>query len=319
MTLAYRAMQFAREVHKYQRRKYTGNPYTDHLAEVAGIVATVVDGFGAFQIQAAAIAVAWLHDCVEDQGISLQTIEDQFGSLVAIGVSGLSDLETGNRAERKEASRARLAACSGWIQTIKVADIISNTSSIIKHDPKFARGYLEEKRLLLDVLTKADPRLVAIARDQAERQPPVDAPEHSLDDINAARDLLRLGHITPDDVRVRYGLEPLRDRISQAGVAAAKGPGHEVTSLDAVGTSGGKAAIATRPAHGGYPDPAPVEARANTVAGFNTSRGFVVTDAGRAFVEGRFGGGRFGEPALAAAQYASDTGAGGWLRGSGDD
>lgn len=30
--LAIRAMQFAREKHASQRRKYTNNPYTDHLA-----------------------------------------------------------------------------------------------------------------------------------------------------------------------------------------------------------------------------------------------------------------------------------------------
>jgi (p)ppGpp synthase/HD superfamily hydrolase len=35
MQLAYEAMMFAREVHKVQRRKYTNNPYADHLAEVA--------------------------------------------------------------------------------------------------------------------------------------------------------------------------------------------------------------------------------------------------------------------------------------------
>jgi len=162
MTLAFEAMLFAREVHKDQRRKYTGNPYVDHLAEVAGIVATVVTGEMDLSTM---IAVAWLHDCVEDCGVSLQVIEDKFGIIVAIGVSGLSDMETGNRAERKAASRERLAACSGWIQTIKVADLISNTSSIVMHDPKFAAVYLEEKRLLLDVLTDADPGLIAIARE----------------------------------------------------------------------------------------------------------------------------------------------------------
>jgi hypothetical protein len=54
-----------------------------------------------------------------------------------------------------------------WIQTIKCADLISNTSSIVKHDPKFAVTYLEEKRLLLDAMTKADPRLWQLARSQA--------------------------------------------------------------------------------------------------------------------------------------------------------
>jgi (p)ppGpp synthase/HD superfamily hydrolase len=113
------------------------------------------------------IAVAWLHDCVEDCGVELQEIEDRFGTTVAIGVSGLSDVEQGNRAERKAASRERLSMCSGWIQTIKCADLISNTSSIVMHDPKFAETYLEEKRLLLAVLTKADPRLRELALKQS--------------------------------------------------------------------------------------------------------------------------------------------------------
>ena len=166
MNIAYEAMLFARKVHATQVRKYTGNPYVDHLAEVAGIAMSV--GWNVVQIHPDKfMAVCWLHDSVEDQGVSLFDIEARFGPDVAIGVSGLSDVETGSRAERKAASRARLALCSGWIQTIKCADLISNTSSIVTHDPKFAEVYLAEKRLLLDVLTKADPRLREIAYAQA--------------------------------------------------------------------------------------------------------------------------------------------------------
>ncbi|CAB3784140.1 HD domain-containing protein [Pararobbsia alpina] len=165
MSIAYRAMVFAREVHKDQKRKYTNNPYSDHLAEVAGIVATLM-----LQMNVSApsaIAVAWLHDCIEDQGVTPDFLQGEFGETVMDGVMLLSDLETGNRAERKAASRARLAAAPGWVQTIKCADLISNTSSIVMHDPKFAVTYLEEKRLLLDVMTRADPRLIEIARAQA--------------------------------------------------------------------------------------------------------------------------------------------------------
>lgn len=156
MNLAYAAMMFAREVHREQVRKYTGNPYVDHLAEVAGICAAVgMDNYG--------IAVAWLHDCVEDQGITGHQLLDRFGMTIAQGVFWISDLEQGNRAERKHLSRERLAAAPGWIQTIKCADLISNTSSIVKHDPNFSALYLEEKRLLLDVMKKSDSRLHTIA------------------------------------------------------------------------------------------------------------------------------------------------------------
>jgi guanosine-3',5'-bis(diphosphate) 3'-pyrophosphohydrolase len=164
VNLAYEAMIFAREVHKDQRRKYTNNPYTDHLAEVAGIAVTACPERLRPEMM---VAVAWLHDCMEDQGVTLETLEQKFGSTIAYAVSQLSDMETGNRAARKAASRERLSRAWDWVQTIKCADLISNTSSIVMHDPKFAEVYLEEKRLLLDALTQADPRLLAIARGQA--------------------------------------------------------------------------------------------------------------------------------------------------------
>jgi GTP diphosphokinase / guanosine-3',5'-bis(diphosphate) 3'-diphosphatase len=88
----------------------------------------------------------------------------------------LSDLETGNRAARKTASRERLALAEGWVQTIKVADLISNTGSIVIHDPDFARVYLREKRLLIDVMVDADRRLRALALAQTIVQPTPSAP-----------------------------------------------------------------------------------------------------------------------------------------------
>lgn len=163
---AFRAMLFARRVHCAQRRKYTGNPYVDHLAEVAGITMTV--GWHTPTVHPDQLmAVCWLHDTIEDQGVTYDELRETFGETVASGVLLLSDMETGNRADRKRQSRARLASAPGWVQTIKCADLISNTSSIVMHDPKFAVTYLEEKRLLLDVLTKADPRLLQMARHQA--------------------------------------------------------------------------------------------------------------------------------------------------------
>lgn len=154
--LAYKAMMFAFDVHKEQKRKYTNGPYTDHLAEVAGIVAAVCR-------DEIPVAVAWLHDCIEDQNVTHAQLVDLFGVDVADGVQWLSDMETGNRKTRKELSRERLSRAPAWVQTIKCADLISNTSSIVIYDPKFSVTYLEEKRLLLDVLTSADQRLHAKA------------------------------------------------------------------------------------------------------------------------------------------------------------
>lgn len=167
MNLAFEAMLFAREAHKNQRRKYTNQPYFDHLAEVAGITASV---FVVHDLADYHIATAFLHDCVEDCGVSRTTLDAKFGLTITEGVMWLSDLEEGNRVTRKALSRERLSRAPSWVQTIKVADLISNTSSIVAHDPKFAVVYLEEKRALLEVLTKADRRLHALAVELANQE-----------------------------------------------------------------------------------------------------------------------------------------------------
>lgn len=157
--LVYEAMQFARHAHADQKRKYTSEPYSGHLAEVAGIVATVTDN-------AEALATAWLHDAVEDQHVDLRVIAQRFGPIVAEGVAALSDIEEEDHEKQQAASRERLQRAERWIQTIKVADIISNSSSIRVHDPEYAARYLAEKRAMLAVLDKADARLMEIARLQ---------------------------------------------------------------------------------------------------------------------------------------------------------
>ena len=44
-------------------------------------------------------------------------------------------------------------------QTIKLADLIDNSASITKYDPKFAKVYMKEKKDLLEVLDKGDKNL----------------------------------------------------------------------------------------------------------------------------------------------------------------
>ncbi|HDR9163643.1 TPA: HD domain-containing protein [Burkholderia vietnamiensis] len=165
MSIPYQAMLFAREKHKMQRRKYTNNPYSDHLAEVAGIASTVLDAFPS-HLHPIMIATSWLHDTIEDTDTTQSELLVEFGEVVHHGVMLLSDMEPGNRATRKALSRARLSLAPAWVQSIKCADLISNTSSIVMHDPAFAAVYLEEKRMLLDVLTSADSRLLELARGQ---------------------------------------------------------------------------------------------------------------------------------------------------------
>jgi len=156
-----RARMFATAAHAAvgQLRKYTFEPYIVHPSEVAGIVAEVG---GTPEM----IAAAWLHDTVEDTGVTSELIRKEFGDEVAMLVGWLTDVsrpDHGNRAARKAVDRAHTAAAPAAAQTIKLADLICNTKSIVAHDPKFAVTYLAEKRQLLEVMTKGDPALRARA------------------------------------------------------------------------------------------------------------------------------------------------------------
>jgi len=164
MTLELRARTFATAAHAAvaQLRKYTNEPYIVHPAEVVSILKTV-------DHTEAMIAAAWMHDVVEDTGVSIELVRAEFGSEVSDLVGWLTDVsrpEQGNRATRKAIDRAHTAAAPAEAQTIKLCDLISNTRSIVEHDEKFAVTYLAEKRLLLEVMTKADPELMRRARAQ---------------------------------------------------------------------------------------------------------------------------------------------------------
>jgi (p)ppGpp synthase/HD superfamily hydrolase len=163
MDIVRKAQVYAMAAHAAvgQRRKYTGEPYIVHPAEVAKIVAGVPGSTPDM------VAAAWLHDVVEDTGCTFNDIHMGFGIDIATLVGWLTDVskpEDGPRWFRKKMDREHTAQAPAEAQTIKLADLISNTKSIMAHDPKFAKVYLEEKRLLLEVMTRGDPTLMAEAR-----------------------------------------------------------------------------------------------------------------------------------------------------------
>lgn len=149
-----RAKEFATQAHAAanQKRKYTGEDYIVHPAAVVELVRSVphTDDM---------LCAAWLHDVVEDTNIQLDEVARVFGISVATIVEQLTDVSKpsdGNRATRKAIDRDHLAKACHEAQTIKLADLIDNTITIVYYDPKFAKTYLREKRELLEVLTKGD-------------------------------------------------------------------------------------------------------------------------------------------------------------------
>ena len=159
MTLEERAKAFATHAHAGQVRKYTGEPYINHPAAVVEIVRSVPH-------TPEMIAAAWLHDTVEDCDVAFLDIVRVFGMEVAALVDHLTDKSKpsdGNRKARKEIDKANLANAPADAQTIKLADLIDNTTSVVERDPSFAVVYLREKAALLEVMTKGDETLRARA------------------------------------------------------------------------------------------------------------------------------------------------------------
>lgn len=164
---AFRAMKFARERHRNQVRNYTGDGYIIHLNEVAGLVASLAGFLSPADLEHA-LVLAYLHDCVEDQGVTHAELTDDFGRAVADDVLDLSDMETGNRHERHGATLVRLAAANAPVQTVKCGDILSNTANMHKNDPRYAWIYNHLKLEVLEVLTKAPVMIRELAISQCQ-------------------------------------------------------------------------------------------------------------------------------------------------------
>ena len=110
MELASEAVVFAVKAHDGMRRKKSDAPYILHPMEAAVIVGTIT-------CDQRVIAAAALHDVVEDAGITLDEIEEKFGSRVRELVAA----ETENKREEIDPSET-------WrIRKEETLEILKNT------------------------------------------------------------------------------------------------------------------------------------------------------------------------------------------------
>ena len=168
LQLEYKALEFAVRAHGsvLQVRKYTGEPYIYHPMAVADIIRrNVIDHTPAM------LAAAYLHDVLEDTPVTFNELRQEFSPTVVELVNWVTDVsrpQDGNRAMRKMMDREHLADAPGKAQTIKLADLLDNSTSIVMYDKDFARVYLKEKQALLEVLTKGDPVLQSMCKSVVE-------------------------------------------------------------------------------------------------------------------------------------------------------
>ncbi len=161
--------------HGEQKRKYTGQPYWHHLEEVAKLI----QDYTPQPDDRPTIEIAFCHDLLEDvEGMIWQVLREFLLNFkytkwnvdrIVEGVIDLTDVYTPikypefNRTQRKEREAIKLQYIPTYVKSVKYADLISNTSSIVKYDPGFARVYLSEKRHLLSLMKNGNFTLYAKA------------------------------------------------------------------------------------------------------------------------------------------------------------
>jgi guanosine-3',5'-bis(diphosphate) 3'-pyrophosphohydrolase len=133
--LVSKAADFAARRHNGEVRKARPDePYINHLAEVAGILAEVTDG-----ADAELVAAGWLHDTVEDDLATRAELAAEFGERVAALVDEVTDDMSLPQAQRRQKQVVDAPHKSPDAKLIKIADKISNVGARIHADPSPAQ------------------------------------------------------------------------------------------------------------------------------------------------------------------------------------
>lgn len=172
------AAEFAAMIHKDQGKTYGDLPYSAHLDAV--VAQLLRFDFTDKNL----IAAAYLHDIVEDCGISLNTIFELFGEETAALVGAVTDEPGANRKERKAKTYPKIKATPGAL-ALKLADRLANVEHALeagnirmfKMYQKEQAGFVEALRtpgeldtmwLALDSLFKPIPPKPIISKDRSE-------------------------------------------------------------------------------------------------------------------------------------------------------
>jgi (p)ppGpp synthase/HD superfamily hydrolase len=131
LVLVVNAADFAAKRHANQRRKgAAGEPYINHLAEVAMLLAGATGGN-----DAALVAAGFLHDTLEDTPTEYEELAALFGSDVADLVAAVTDDKSLPKAERKRLQVEHTPKKSVRARLLKLADKISNVRSLATSPP----------------------------------------------------------------------------------------------------------------------------------------------------------------------------------------
>lgn len=161
-----KARSFAIQKHEGQKRKFSGEDYSNHVCRVANLVSK-------FTNIPEVIASAYLHDVIEDCSVQSEQIEYEFNPIVASLVEEVTNLYTKAnypelpRKQRKMQECIRLGKISSLGKIIKIADRYDNVRDFKKYQPYSEyEYYIKESRELLEVLKGTNSELERLLEEQ---------------------------------------------------------------------------------------------------------------------------------------------------------
>jgi (p)ppGpp synthase/HD superfamily hydrolase len=151
MDIVERARVFATAAHAAvgQLRKYTNEPYIVHPKQVAQFVETAG---GTPEM----IAAAWLHDVVEDCGVSVRDLIHLFGTKVSNLVWELTNPNDLDKSKKAQYLLDKMNTMSSDALIIKLCDRLNNVSDFKTAPQGFVKKYAPETKFIIDGLEELE-------------------------------------------------------------------------------------------------------------------------------------------------------------------
>jgi guanosine-3',5'-bis(diphosphate) 3'-pyrophosphohydrolase len=165
-----RALDFAARRHSAQRRKgLKAEPYINHLAEVALLLAEATDGEDPTLVMA-----GLLHDTLEDTETTREELSSAFGDDVTSLVVEVTDDRSLDQRTRKRLQVETASGKTRRARMIKIADKIANLRSVAESPPLGwssgrKREYIAWSRQVVEACGNTNARLEQLFAEAVER------------------------------------------------------------------------------------------------------------------------------------------------------
>lgn len=166
-----KAKILAKEIHKNQKRKFDGSPYFVHPESVANNVIEFKKSKHINEL----VSAAYLHDSIEDCGISFDYLQKEFGYMVASIVAEVSnDFQIMRQYGKKYYMSNKVLTLSNYGLVIKLSDRLDNVSDLTIASPEFRKKYVDETEYLIQILqdfrnlTQTQLKLIAEIKERLE-------------------------------------------------------------------------------------------------------------------------------------------------------